>query len=196
MKTLEKERKTPQNSRQYQNELVLKLSRLFPEAKVIKEWPASKESQDAFKRKYIYSPRLDIAVGPLNTSNRSSDSSREQIFSMHRRHKDFLQSISNASEYSGDSGTNPNPRCFLAIEIENKSTRKHMLGAILNAGALGCAGIVIGWNPKVTTALYRIQNYLEYLWWHKKVSGRLSNAMLIERTKFDRVIARYEHASE
>ena len=38
---------------------------------------------------------------------------------------------------------NSNARCFLAIEIENQTDRKHLMGSSLNSSIMGKIGIVI-----------------------------------------------------
>jgi hypothetical protein len=49
------------------------------------------------------------------------------------------------------------------LEIENKNTRKHIMGSIVNAASLGRVGIGIGFTAEVTETFPTILNYLSFL---------------------------------
>jgi hypothetical protein len=167
--------------RAYQKEVVLALRSMGEE--VYEEWNVAKHSQDDLTRAQ-YCPRLDIAVGPFNI-DREVGHNIQAINSAYNEHKEFLDDLKSKAAYcSKGFGTNANPRCFMAVEIENKTTRKHRLGSILNASALGKVGIIVGWDAKVTESLVRIQAYMDFLWGHQKIAGRLQNAMIIDRSRF------------
>jgi len=165
----------------YQKKVVLALRYMGEEA--YEEWNVAKHSQDDLTRAR-YCPRLDVAVGPFNI-DREVDHNIQRINSAYNKHKGFLGDLESKAAYCGKGfGTNANPRCFMAIEIENKNTRKHRLGSILNASALGKVGIVVGWDEKVTESLVKIQDYMDFLWKHHKMAGHFQNAMIIERSVF------------
>jgi hypothetical protein len=65
-------------------------------------------------------------------------------------------------EYS-DFETNPNPRCFIAIEIENSGSRKHRIGSIVNAFAMGKVGILLARDEKNLTILRSAKDYLDFI---------------------------------
>lgn len=77
-----------------------------------------------------YAPRLDIAVGPFNTTLGTSTFHRNQICDPMRSMFEGLAS-------------NPNPRCLIAIEVVFSGSAKHLLGDLLNASALGMFGLLV-----------------------------------------------------
>lgn len=54
---------------------------------------------------------------------------------------------------------NSNPRCFVAIELERSTGPKHRMGSIINAGAVGKIGIVIGLGDSAYRSLKRIDEH-------------------------------------
>ena len=97
---------------------------------VRKQWNVTKDTGDDLRRGLHYSPRLDLAVGPFNTDRKIADNNAaiEEVF----EDNEALLMLLNPSIK-----TNRNPRCFLAIEIENRTGTKHRLGSIIYAAALG-----------------------------------------------------------
>ena len=57
---------------------------------------------------------------------------------------------------------NTNPRCFLVIEKENQTGRKHCLGSIINASVFGKIGIVVGSTLSQYRTLMRIRRYYRF----------------------------------
>lgn len=164
---------------EYQQELADLLAERvrYHDIVVRKEW-------EAFDRKSgIYSPRLDIALGPFSVVPGESQNVRHD--ELLDKLAPFLKSAiqghcANAMEYRHPTDermiyrgcttsletvryANGNPRCFIAIEIENRVSRKHMLGGALNACVLGRIGILVGFNPGAVRALVRLQAYWELL---------------------------------
>jgi hypothetical protein len=90
------------------------------------EWSVVKDATDALARDIKrYAPRVDIAVGPFNTTPGPDPRISEALV------PDQLRALFN------DRPPNPNPRCLLAIEVVYSGSSKHILGDMLNAGALG-----------------------------------------------------------
>ena len=165
----------------YQKKVVLALRYMGEEA--YEEWNVAKHSQDDLTRAR-YCPRLDVAVGPFNI-DREVDHNIQRINSAYNKHKGFLGDLESKAAYCGKGfGTNANPRCFMAIEIENKNTRKHRLGSILNASALGKVGIVVGWDEKVTESLVKYRITWTSFGNTIQMAGHFQNAMIIERSVF------------
>jgi hypothetical protein len=152
----------------FQKALASQLAVLFSGVPVEQEWAAMREENG------VYSPRLDVAVGPFafGDSVYIVDFDRQlEKYScfckcLYRHHVQTL--IDNATpdqplEYEHVVSRNSNARCFLAFEIENQVSRKHLMGGAINAAALGRIGIVVGWTPDKVKALVKLRSYLLFL---------------------------------
>ena len=150
------------------------------------EWDAAKNSQDDFTRN-LYCPRLDICVYPTNTNrhiagNQDIDAALQRnqpllavLHSVsHRRQEPFDQILRSG---------NINPRCFLAVEIENSGSKKHMLGDIINAAFLGKFGIVVAVGQRQFRGFTRILEYLKFCVAVGKAQERFENVLLFEATE-------------
>jgi hypothetical protein len=85
---------------------------------VVSEWSARKGADDTFGGVGSYAPRLDIAVGPFNTTHRNRDQDAAAIHSV--RHP-LVERIQRAVLGQNREGVyvNQNPRCLIAIEVEH-----------------------------------------------------------------------------
>jgi hypothetical protein len=156
----------------YQKRLFGQVSKIFEPVEY--EWRAFKTGD-----KHRYGPRLDIAVGPFNdeaapenlTSHYNEMVSGGVLNRFLKRAYDYhiLNLDSTIYEEVIHPGflevieRNQNARCLMSFEIENKNTRKHILGSVVNAASLGRVGIGIGFPPDVTETFLRILNYLSFL---------------------------------
>lgn len=172
--------------------LLAKLRTYFPAEAISPEWNVSKNSQDDFNNIEYYAPRVDIAIGPFNI-NRDLENNNENFNSLIRDNIPLLQKLYNIShlgeqhEYiSFDnflSTLNPNPRCFIAIEIENTRDAKRSLGDIVNASVMGKVGIVIPLGEEKYKLFYKIKKYFHYLEQVGKLEGNFRNVLIIEGDK-------------
>ena len=89
-------------------------------------------------------------------------------------------------------GVNRNPRCFLVIEYENKTTTKHSLGSLINACALGKIGIVVAVNDKTYRSYERIIEYLKFLHVNEKLLVLPNNYIVLKRNDFEHLLKRYQ----
>jgi hypothetical protein len=151
----------------YQSTLARGIERLFGELPVATEWAAMRGERA------IYSPRLDVAVGPFATD----DILASEYDALVTRHAGFLQALfelhcQNLRLHEVDERhfdfhhachRNYNARCFIAFEIENVVSRKHLMGGAINAAALGRLGVAIGWDRGKVRALVRLRSYLLFL---------------------------------
>ncbi len=141
--------------------------RLFGEDNVENEWDVAKKSQDDLTRK-LYCPRIDLAVGSFNTNRHIIGQSREEIENAILRHRRFIQRLlSHSADDNRDidellEARNRNPRCFLAVEIENSGTRKHMLGDIANASIMGAIGVVVPLTEEKLRGFRKMKKYVEF----------------------------------
>jgi hypothetical protein len=139
------------NASDYQLVAEAKLKQHF--ADVRHEWSVVKDASDAFAPDLRrYAPRVDAAVGPFSTSRGKNPGIREALENV----------PSQLRARFDDRPSNPNPRCLLAIEVIYSGSSKHVLGDILNAGALGLYGLVVGQDTQMPK-IRRIHRYLEML---------------------------------
>src|SRR5690606_11867689 len=91
---------------------------------------------------------------------------------------------------------NTNSRCLFAVEIENTSTKKHIMGSIVNAASLGRIGIGIGFCEEAYRAFIRIVNYLTWLKEVGKSSYPVGNFFVLRKTQFAEILDAMERGSE
>ena len=125
----------------YQTDLVTRLNILFGGCFAESEWSSMNNERGLS----IYSPRIDVAVGPFATQeqydyqydrmlNRSDIGVfTRSLYDYNRRNirlinDDFVY----LPEYEDIIHMNHNARCFMAIEIENNVSRKHLMGGAIN----------------------------------------------------------------
>jgi len=169
------------------------LTRIFG-SECVAEWPAFAPSVDR------YSPRLDLAVGPFSTEagHRKTEDYRrlaidhstflDTLWSFHVENERRLGAKSDQSPQSLDfalSGNN-NARCFLAVEIENAVSRKHLMGGIMNAAALGHLGVMVAWTEEKLRAMFRARSYLFFLESVDKPTMTVRNLLILSRNQADR----------
>jgi predicted AlkP superfamily pyrophosphatase or phosphodiesterase len=164
---------------------------------VIGEWRAFE------KMPYQYSPRVDIAIGPFSVRpgrNRTTDYNRllrqeniedffKKIYDFHIENigEEWLNEIQ-IPEFDFVLQKNQNARCFCAIEIENTSTKKHIMGSMINAASLGRIGIGIAYNESVKRTFVRILNYLGFLKRVEKNTYDATNFLLITKEQIESIL--------
>lgn len=165
------------NAKEYQKKIEKKLKDIFKETEV--------EESMKFPND-IYTPRIDVAVGPFAYK----DSLKEKYDNLFSKHQVLLNRIKGKSINKDllDFDINKNPRCFIAMEIENSTEKdtKHLLGSITNASILGKVGILIVFSNK--KGLKNITNYLKFAKEHDKIKEHLfQNVALIVKKDFDQI---------
>jgi len=189
----------------YQKETVSYLERLLKqkgyEPNVKPRWRAF-----AGHGRSIYSPVLDIAVGPfaihdirceekydemVNTLGHLIDSwatifkeNWQRYYVVNTNYWRVPPSLPSGYKDFIGYGANRNARCFIAIEIENETTRKHLMGSIVNAGALGRVGILIAWKDEVLRAAIRMREYFDFLQQAKKRTFNMSSVIVLSKDQF------------
>jgi len=153
------------------------------------EWRAFVDRQDR------YCPHLDLAVGPFSTvpGERKVEEYRllsgthraflNELWTCHSQNEARLgfQDDQCAADLDEALSANRNARCFLAIEIENVVSRKHLMGGVVNATALGHLGILIGWTADKVRALFRARKYLHFLTRVGKPAIAVGNLLVLGR---------------
>jgi hypothetical protein len=150
----------------------------------------------------IYSPRLDVAVGPFATGDQQLGHAYDGLIAEHGNFIHRLCELGNenvdaygegapVSAFEEIAHRNWNARCFMAIEIENKVSRKHLMGGAINAAALGRIGIAIGWTDEKVRAFVRLRSYLLYLSQVGKNTFHAYNLIVLSRTQMMNTIEHF-----
>jgi hypothetical protein len=160
---------------EYQRAAAEMLGRRFRDVRL--EWSVVRDATDALSADINrYAPRVDIAVGPFNTSIGRDSHISEALLPRTLR------------ALFDDRPRNPNPRCLLAIEIVYSGSSKHIMGDMLNAGALGLYGLVVGANT-VMPKIRRIREYLDVLAHLEKTPWLFRNVAAVSTADFSSVMA-------
>jgi hypothetical protein len=186
-------------TKEYQQFIIPPIQNLIPELAIRSEWKAFNEIQEA-----RYSPRIDIAIGPFNVGPgpniqdkydnilKSNEvvSFLEQVYKFHKNNIEKYSSLLSVPEFQEILSLNHNSRCLIAIEIENRNSRKHTLGSIINACSLGRIGIGIAFTEATSRIFSRILNYLNFLRMVDKNSYNTNNFLLLTRTQLNDICNR------
>lgn len=150
----------------------------------------------------LYSPRIDIAVGPFATGDLVYTGEYDALLHKFGNFVCFLydRSNENCDKYGQAVGklsfnevvySNTNSRCFLAFEIENRVSRKHLMGGAINAAALGRVGVAVGWTEEKVRALVKLRRYLLYLGSVGKNTFHPTNLLVLSRERLIAVVDRF-----
>lgn len=185
------------NASQFQTIIAPILSTRLNPLEVICEWRAFENLS------YQYSPRVDIAVSPFSVSpgrNRTMEYNRlvhdtnindflKSIYDFHTQNigDEWLNEIQ-IPDFNIVINKNQNARCFLAIEIENTSTKKHIMGSMINAASLGRIGIGIAYNDSVKRTFVRILNYLGFLKRVEKNTYDATNFLILTKEQLESLL--------
>jgi len=184
----------PQTVKEYQSDITTKLQKLFSTEEVKMEWSIFNESED---RKSKYCPRVDVVVGPLAMNGsfefRYNDMATTYRFFIIPLLKYYQLNIEKYADprlpYENPTENdmtrrNLNARCFMAIEIEHRVSRKHLIGSILNSSSLGRVGIIIAWSDEKLKAFIKLRNYLGFLKDRGKNTFEIPNVLIVSKDQF------------
>lgn len=170
-------------TKRHTDDVVSLCKRIFGDDMVEKEWDIKKEAQDDVSSRF-YCPRVDVVVAPINITL-EIDWNIELINNLHCLYQDWVERLASKDKSPNFSeNRNQNPRCWLAIEIEQSGSRKHHLGGMLNAAVLGKVGILLSWKRKRLKHLRRIRGYLYYLRRVEKISEPVDNLLILHGDDF------------
>jgi hypothetical protein len=165
-----------------ENRIIVRLKKILPkydsDLRAQAPWRPFKGSGGS-----IYQPAVDVAIGPfavgaldyerkydelpkkiepiLSTWIRQFKRNWKRILGK-RRPMDPNIGLSNINDLT-DVSSNRNARCFIAFEFENEDSRKHIMGSIVNAGALGRIGVIVAEQDSVLKATIRLGAYIDHL---------------------------------
>lgn len=152
---------------------------------VVREWAA-------FPRTGIYSPRVDVAVGPFSVEEGSlgpgydalvakNHSQLAQLAALHHENTLAFDGSEIVPDLDDALARNWNARCLIAVEIENVNSRKHLLGSAVNASALGRVGLAVGWGQDQVNRFLRMRAYLRALGSLNKNTFDTTNLFVVSR---------------
>jgi hypothetical protein len=153
------------------------------------------------RRHCMYSPAIDLAVGPFATHRRlirsydqmvgQSANMIEAMIQYYRENLRRFESDFEAPSFEQLCTLNQNARCFLAIEIEmGNQNPKHLMGSTINASALSRIGIIVAWNRCRLNGLLRGREFLSYLRRLEKNSFNTTNLLFLTRDQFTTILER------
>ena len=177
-------------TKEYQNSIYPLLQSKLEGLVVETEWIAFRGYQNH------YSPRVDIAVGPFSIDsgqNQTEEYNRlvrqdninsflRSLYDLHRENigYEYLNEIT-VPDFEILLQKNQNARCFLAFEIENENSKKHIMGSLINAASLGRIGIGIAYSAKTLRTFIRILNYLGFLKRVEKNTYDTTNFLIVTK---------------
>lgn len=175
----------------YQKHIEVLLGRIFSAEMIKREWSIWDGARDGFRRtNTTYAPRLDIAVGPFNTTteNRHADMTAIRDFNGHPL---IASIIINGQDKNQNWQYNNNPRCLLAIEIEYSGSSKHILGDYTNASMMGHIGVVIS-SAENYEKINRVGEYVKTLRQLEKAPADLfCNTVHYRENEFEALLRRH-----
>jgi hypothetical protein len=141
----------------------------------------------------MYWPVVDIAVGPFAMQERLGRrytklmlGTRALIERLIALHNGNVQGLGERMDFQSLLGFNENARCLFCIEIEESGSRKHCLGNLVNASALGRIGLLVARNQKTLDIFVRERAYLKFLDDVGKNTFRTANALIVTEGQFNR----------
>lgn len=177
-------------TKEFQNRIHELLQEKFSNLIVENEWTAFTGYRNH------YSPRVDIAIGPFNTEPWQNETENYNQLVQDENINDFLRKlyefhIENVGvetqneisihDFRNILNKNQNARCLLAIEIENKNSKKHIMGSLINASSLGRIGIGIAFSDSTFRTFIRILNYLGFLKRVEKNTYDTTNFLIVTK---------------
>ena len=129
------------------------------------------------KMEPIYSPTCDVAVGPFSFQEGSLNEVYNKLAKVDEI-RGFLEDLQHGSLGTGYNRAlldlNKNPRCFIAVEVENTTARdiKHLFGSIINCSLLAKIGIVVVFDEYLDYSS-RLLQYLAFVKRVKKAEKEL-----------------------
>lgn len=182
----------------YQNLLKHKFQYIFPNNEIETEWRIKVEHLN------IYSPRLDLAIGPfaVNTRNIQEydlilETNRQFFESLIEIHNQNISGFNNLSSYTNFQNllnTNKNARCLIALEIENQVSRKHLIGGAVNASAIGRVGLFVAWSDEKFRAMIRLNGYFNFLKSVEKNTYNVDNLLILHRDQMLNILNQYNQS--
>jgi len=201
------------SAKEYENKIAELLHAFFAnKMHVIKEIRVRKGLRYRSQKGYrCYSPIIDISVGPFSERRGvslwkeyddlvefSSMLINDMLQQFKVNYQNFGEGFFEIKErtiprsyrnfLSANEDANWNARCFMAIEVENSGSKKHLLGDILNVSISGRIGILIGYNDKTFNSFLRQLEYFAYSIKAGKLKFNSKNIIVLKPDQFESIL--------
>jgi hypothetical protein len=181
------------DERAYQQQVKEAFDRIYGEVEI--QWrPFRGEGRG------IYAPIVDIAVGPFAITRRYIDEygelldqTRAFIERLIGKHSENCEGREENARFEDIRNFNENARCLLCSEIEESGTRKHCLGNLVNASALGRIGILVRVRHRYSERSYD-SAYLHFLAEVQKNNFKTRNALVLTAEQLTESLAEVQDA--
>ncbi|MFL6312588.1 MAG: hypothetical protein ACJ71W_10815 [Terriglobales bacterium] len=178
--------------RQFQNKAKEILDDLYQD--VVVQWQPFKGQGPR-----IYAPVVDIGVGPFAVNERYEDRytellehTKDFIELLIAKHNENVEHLEPRTSFADILHFNENSRCLLCIEIEDSGSRKHCLGNLINASALGRIGVLVARSERAMRVFVRQRVYLRFLARVGKNTFRTANALVLTADQFNECLNEIE----
>ena len=177
------------NEHAYQQRVKESLDRLYEEVTV--QWRPFRGEGPA-----MYAPIVDIAVGPfaiqeqfIERYDELMEASRPFVDQLIEKHNVNCEAHEEHVDFEQIKHFNQNARCLLCIEIEESGSRKHCLGNLVNASALGRVGLLVARNNEILRIFVRQRQYLHFLADVGKNTFNTQNVLVLTEGQFNECLA-------
>jgi hypothetical protein len=174
----------------FEERLAAALSKVLPKLPIVAEWSVLPDERDA--------PRVDVAVGPFSTKkNQRYDYAAlvsdhgpllQRLFTLHSKNIQASANAAGLQSFMRLVHGNQNARCLLAMEIEGRGSRKHLLGGLVNACTLGRVAIGVAWSKESLDSFIHMREYLSFLQETGKDSPDPMNLLILTSTQLMRAL--------
>jgi hypothetical protein len=175
------------HERAYQQRAKELLQRHYPREQVETQWYPFKGEE-----RNMYWPVVDIAVGPFAMRERLGyrytelmSGTRALVERLIEFHNQNVEELGERMDFETLLAFNENARCLFCIEIEESGSRKHCLGNLVNASALGRLGLLVARNRRTLNIFVRERAYLRFLEDVGKNTFKTANALVVTEEQFD-----------
>lgn len=190
----------------YTADVVNLLRRIFVgDRQVVAEWRAmlgEEVRSPRTRRRIMYSPEVDLAVGPfavlqryVDEYDRLADLHAHLLEAMRRAFQTNLRNFGSSFKpprLDSLCSFNQNARCFIALEIERGNTDvKYLMGSMINAASLGRLGVMVAWEWSRLSDLLRARESMA-LWCEAgKNTLNTVNLLFLTRNQVIRILTRF-----
>jgi hypothetical protein len=80
---------------------------------------------------------------------------------------------------------------YFVLRLKNQVTRKHIIGGLINASALGRVAVLIGWDDRKVQAMFEQRMYMNFLQQVGKNHFYTNNVVILSPHQFEQCVDEY-----